>query len=182
MGSVIRWARWPLGLLSALCALTISLGAAAAAPSSSHEHLEHSGDIERALRSRQFEVQGATSTVTNENIYANTLAATIASLKSQGYDVTDLANGLTAFQGRLAASQAELGDAQAGLAVHEGFDAQGQVVDKGFARKTVDQIHADVLQIKQNASTVKNELHDLLTRYDRINGVNLDPNAVEDAF
>src|SRR5262245_27284314 len=101
MGSVIRWARWPLGLLSALCALTIGLGAAAAAPSSSHGHLKHSGDIERAFRSRQVATQAAANTVAGENTYANTLASTIASLQSQGKDVTDLENGLTDFRNRI---------------------------------------------------------------------------------
>jgi hypothetical protein len=182
MGSVIRWARLPLGLLSALLALTIGLGAAAAAPSSAHEHLKTSGDIERAFRARQFETQGAARTIAGENTYAATLAATIASLQSQGKDVTDLEGGLTAFRGRLAASQAELESANMALSVHDGLDAQGNVVDKGLARKTVDLIHSDLLQIKQNASVAKNELHDLLARYDRINGVDLDAHAVEDAF
>jgi hypothetical protein len=182
MRSIIRLARLALGLISTLLALAISFGAAAAAPRDAGEHLPHTGDIERAFRARQNQLQGAANQLSAENAYATTVSGVIASLKSQGADVTDLENGLARFRNRIAISQAEWQSASSMLSAHTGFDAQGNVVDKDQARKTVESVHADLQQIKQSAQTVKSELDDLFHRYDRINSIHINVPPARDAF
>ena len=182
MASLIRWARLPMMVLSALCALALSVGGAFAASPTTNEHLKTSGDIERALRARQVQTQGASTQITAEKAYAAWLAATIASLQQQGKNVTDLNNGLTRFNGQIATSQGALQNNEDMLATHTGFDAQGTVVDKGQARSTVDDMHSNLLLIKRTASNAKNDLNDLLHRWGKTYDVPFGSNAADNAF
>ena len=182
MASLIRWARLPMIFLSALCALALSVGGAFAASPTTNEHLKTNDDIQRAMRARQVQLQGASSQITAENAYAAWLVATIASLQQQGKNVTDLNNGLTRFRGQIATSQGALQNIDNLLAVHSGFDAQGNVVDKGLARSTVDGMHSNLLLIKRTASNAKNDLNDLLHRWGKTYGVPFGSRAADDAF
>jgi hypothetical protein len=68
------------------------------------------------------------------------------------------------------------------LSAHTGFDAQGNVLDKGQAQWALEIAHDRLMQIKQSASTSKNELNDLFDRYARIKGVHVGAPPTRDAF
>jgi hypothetical protein len=182
MISLIHWARMPLGIASALLALTLGVGAVAAAPASTNSSSTTNHNLQRGLRTRQSQLQGAANQIALEDQYAAEVAASIATVKSQGRDVNDLENGLAQFGNRIAYSKAEWQSADALLSAHAGFDAQGNVVDKGQAKWTLDTSHDQLMQIKQSAKIAKNELNDLFSRYDRINKIHVDVPSTRDAF
>jgi hypothetical protein len=168
-------------VLSAVCALALSVSGAFAASSTSSDHLKHNGDIERAVRARLAQTQGYTGEVAAQNAYAWQLASTIASLQQQGKNVVDLQNGLTRFRGQIATNQTALQDLNTMIANHVGFDAQGNVLDQGQARWTVGSMHTSLLLIKQTTSNAKKDLNNLLHRWGKTYGV-FGSNAVGNAF
>jgi len=184
MRSLIRRVRIPMVVASALLALTMGVGAAAAASPDANttSTFTTNHDLQRGMRSREAQLQGAATQITMERQYAASVAMAIAALKGQGLDVTDLMNGLAKFDNRIAFSQAAWQNASDTLSMHGGFDAQGNVVDKGQAEWTLNTAHDQLMQIKQSATTSKNELHDLFTRFDRITGAHVDVASTRNAF
>src|SRR5262245_49642054 len=105
MVSIIRWARLPAILMTALLGLALSVGSVAAASSTSSKKLPANDDLQRVFRLRQIQLQYGTTQLAAENAYAANLAATIATLRQQGKDVTDLVNGLARFRNQIATGQ-----------------------------------------------------------------------------
>ena len=182
MQSLISRTRFIIICLSIPLALALSVGGAAAASSTASKSESTSHDIEHTFRLRESQLQGAASQIAAENVYADQLAATIASLQQQGKDVTDLVNGLARFRGQIATSQTAWQTANTLLTTHTGFDAQDMVVDKGQANWTVGSAHTSLQLIKQTATNAKDDLNDLLHRYGRTYDVPFSSHAAEDAF
>jgi hypothetical protein len=168
--------------MTTLLGLAIGVGSAAAASSTNKQHLATSDDIQRAFRLRQTQLQYGANQLAGENAYAAGLETTIAMLQQQGKNVTDLVNGLARFRNQIAASQTAWQHASDLLTTHAGFDAQGNVVNKGQARSTVDSAHASFELMKRTANNAKDDLNDLLHRYGKIYGVPFGSHAAEDAF
>jgi hypothetical protein len=182
MVSIIRWARLPAILMTALLGLALSVGSVAAASSTTSQHLPNNDDLQRVFRLRQTQLQYGTNQLAAENAYAANLAATIATLQQQGKDVTDLVNGLARFRNQIATGQTAWQHVSDLLTTHAGFDAQGNVIDKGQANWTLESAHTSLLLMKQTANNAKNDLNDLLHRYGRIYDVPFGSHPAEDAF
>jgi len=182
MVSIIRWARLPAILMTTLLGLALSAGSVAAASSTTSKKLPDNDDLQRVFRLRQIQLQYGTTQLAAENAYAANLAATIATLRQQGKDVTDLVNGLARFHNQIATGQTAWQHISDLLTMHAGFDAQGNITDKGQANWTLESAHTSLLLMKQTANNAKNDLSDLLHRYGKTYGVPFGSHAAEDAF
>ncbi len=182
MVSIIRRARLPVIIMTALLGLAMSVGSAAAASSTTSKHTPTTDDIQHTFRLRQTQLQYGANQIAAENAYAANLAATIAALQQQGKNVTDLVNGLARFRNQIATSRTAWQHVSDLLRTHTGFDAQGNVIDKGQASWTLGSAHTSLLLMKQTANNAKNDLNNLLHRYGKTYGVPFGSHPAEDAF
>jgi hypothetical protein len=160
----IRWGRWPLALLVALISLSFGWGSALAAPGDAG-----SKALERGYTQAKKALMVQDQHLKRLGEYADKVAAAIAKVKAKGKDTTSIEQALATFRDKLTAARASWQTASTALAGHDGFDAQGKVMNADTARATLKTAKDAMVQVHQTVEGSAKALRDALKAFRQAN-------------
>ena len=129
----------------------------------------HVGDIEKGYREQKSLMQEVDARLMKAEAYRIESAKVIAGLRASGYQTVTLDEAQADLLVHLQNIGAELQDANKLFADHPGFDANGKVVNRSTAKKTLDELKACEKDIRAWGGDIYYDMHHSYTSWAKLN-------------